>query len=810
MAGQSFLPIEVLDYVETHAPPEESLYGISQRELAKALGYHPCSMSRPLRDLVRSGLLTSRRGPVRDGVRKQIVYRLTEGGRARLSRETKHVPLLTGALPPPPNPFLGRKDELARLAEFASQGGSIMMIDGPPGMGKTALVSRHMRRVKRGRIPFWFTVRPASSPRQFVSALSHALSFLGTPQLAYYAQLPRAPNAREVADLISRALGDREIAVVVDDIQMAGPDMQRFIGDFVTDLVRHRKDQVYLVGQEMISIDSQSVPLSQMTVGGLDRSAAHDMTDRRGGLAERFESVYQSTLGSPLLLQLAVSNPGIEADAATLPSGVVGRLSMEDVRGLLPIALSNEPLPIAFVADSKSLPSSRLNEVIRMGILQKTLQGRIEILQVVRTALLSRVGPEDERAAHAVLADFYTGSHRPEAVRERFLHLVEGEFWKPASQLLVQQERALLGLGYSETLRGALRHLSTALPRGPSKVRALLAEATLLRHHSDFAEAINLLRRAIAEASDDPRVSCEALLTIVDHLIRLHQVDEAEKEFREAEKIGPISRRLRVYFLLSQARLLEARGESQLSRTRFQESFELGRRYKITDLALESIAAWSRLEELESGPDLAIKVVTDALPEARQAGRMDVVFNLRLVRSRAYFRLGQVELAESEMKLVRAEAESLGYLSPLAYALSGLAAAAFQGSRWTEGSSFAKQACILAERVGNDLVLGHTLALLCSSELRQAGAGGGPSLIQESIRHGERSVEVLARMPPSEALVLAHCYLTEAFLAAGNRPEAGRHYEVAVGTCDKMNLARLKDLVVTELGAKFDTLVSND
>src|SRR5580658_10197646 len=237
MAGQSYLPIEVLDYVDTHAPPEESPYGISQRELAKALGYHPCSMSRPLEELVRDGFLTSKRGPVRDGVRKQIVYRLTESGRSRLARETKHVPLLSGALPPPPNPFLGRKEELLQLADFARDANGVMLVDGPPGMGKTALVSRHIRRVKRGRIPFWFTVRRASSPRQFVTALSHALSFLGLPQLAYYSQLPRAPVAREVADLAARTLGDRELTVVIDDIQMAGPDLRLFLTQFVTDLV---------------------------------------------------------------------------------------------------------------------------------------------------------------------------------------------------------------------------------------------------------------------------------------------------------------------------------------------------------------------------------------------------------------------------------------------------------------------------------------------------------------------------------------------------------------------------------------------
>ena len=104
MGLQTYLPIEILDYVQTHEPAEDAAYGISQRELAKALGYHPCSMSRPLDQLVEEGLLNSRRGLVPDGRRKQLVYRLTPDGRTRLKRETREVPILSGELPRPPIP----------------------------------------------------------------------------------------------------------------------------------------------------------------------------------------------------------------------------------------------------------------------------------------------------------------------------------------------------------------------------------------------------------------------------------------------------------------------------------------------------------------------------------------------------------------------------------------------------------------------------------------------------------------------------------------------------------------------------------
>ncbi len=804
MGGQTYLPIEILDYVETHAPSEEAGgFGVTQRELAKALGYHPCSMSRPLADLVDEGKLTAKRASVRDGRRKQLTYRLTQQGRTHLRRETREVPLLSGEIPPPPHPFLGRKEELDTLASFSREGGSLTFVEGAPGMGKTALVSRHLRRARRDKMPFWFTVRPASSPRQFVSALSHALASLGAQQLAYYSQLPRSPVAREVADLVSRSLGDRSLATVVDDYQVAGTDMRRFLEEFSRVLLREKEHLVIIVGQESPKWEIPGVPLHTLAVGGLDRSSAHDLTDRQGGLADRFESVFQATLGSPLLLQLAVTNPDVEADAATLPAAVVRRLPIEEVRTILPIALANEPLPLTFVLEVMQLPLERANELTRTGIIHRTLQGRLEVLQVVRGALQGRVAPSDEREAHLQLATFYSRSRRAESVRERFLHLVAGESWKAAADLLEEQERTVLRLGFSETLRNALRHLASVLPQGAAKVKVLTVEAALLRAHSDYSEAIVSLRRAISESGEDLRTECECRLLVVDLLVRLRQLEEARSEFSVARQLGVTSGRLRAFFRLTEARITEGEGDSRGAQTKFEEAFGLARKSRSTDLALEAIAVWSRLAEVQSGPEFALKLIADALPEAREAGRLDIVFNLLLVRARAYARTGQTELAASEMRMIRAEAEALGYLNQLTYTLSGLATMATVSKNWPEVAAFASQAVSLAERLGNDLVLGHTLAILCSAEYRQAAEGGGQNLATEALSHGLRSAEILNRLPPSESLVLVHAYLTEVYSFLGNRIEATTHYEKALGLADKLQVGWLRESLVSEVGPRL-------
>ena len=802
---QTHLPIEILDYIQTHEPTEE-VYGISQGELARALGYHPCSMSRPLGALVATGYLASRRGLVRDGVRRQITYHLTPEGKQRLREETGDVPLLSGELPPPPNPFLGRKEELEQLAGFASGGASVTLVEGPAGMGKTALLSRFLRRSSHGRVPFWYTVRPASSARQFVTALAHALSFLGRPQMAYYAALPKPPLPRECADLAARALEGRTLAAVVDDAHLSGADLREFLQEFVSALTSRGRHQFYLTGQGALEFELSGLQVHRLPVRGLDRAAAYELTTRLGGPAEKFESVYQATVGSPLLLKLALARPEAAEGVLDLPSVVVGQLKPVELRAILPAAIANEPLPLPYLLEDRALTETRARELATIGILQFGLHDSVELLQTIKNAVRGRVEPGDERQAHRRLAKFYARSHRPETLRERFLHLVAGEEWKPAADLLESHERELLRLGYSDVLRGAIRTLVTALPQGPAKVRVYLTEATMLRQHADYNEAVLSYRRAIMHAPKDDRLRREALLGIVDLDLKLGQTELAQQEYAQSQRISASSRHLEALDVLTESRLSESKGQMAKAAAGYQRAFEMARRASSQDIAFESLASWSKFAELTSGPKVALDVVRAALPGARQSGRLDLVFNLRLVRARAYSDLGRHVEAEAEVEATRSEAEALGYLTQLTYALSGLAAVATERGQWGASATYARQAADLAERLGNNLVLGHTLATLCTTEFRQVVFGGSQQLMREALDHGRRSIEVLERIPPTDSLALAHAYLAEAYLFIKKNSDAIRHYDEAIRLAHDLGLNAIGERIAQELQTKVDAI----
>jgi len=670
-------------------------------------------------------------------------------------------------------------------------------VEGAPGMGKTALVSRHLRSIKAGRIPFWFAVREASSPRDLTLGLAHALAALGSPQLAYYAQLPRQPVGREVANLVARAVGDRQLVGVIDDVQFATADLRHFLEELVPGLIKDREDLLFLVGQQLPSFDWSDVPTQRLTIGGLDRAAAHDLTDRRGGLADRFEQVFQASLGSPLLLLLSVATPGVEATSTTLPAVVVGRLTEIEVRALLPIALANEPLPVSWISEAGGVAQATLGNFVQSGLLQKSAGGRVEMLQVVRSALLDRADASKERAAHRSLSAFYARSHRADALRERFLHLVAAEEWRASLQVLTRQQRALLSLGYSDHLRNALRRLTMGLPSGAGRIRALRAESSILHLHAQYAEAVLALRQAIAEAQGDERTTTECLLEMVEPQIRMRQIEEAARTLDSVRSSGSLTSRLQSMFLLDESRILEQHGELARAKDTCYASFQMARRFHHSDVALQSVANWTRLATYRGDQEAALATVDEMLPEARRATRMDIVFNLLQTRARAYAELGRVELAEEAMMEIKTESEALGYLGHLAYSLSGLSALAAEGGKWPEALAHAKQASSLAERLGHDSILAHTLAVMCWAERKQG-------LLEEARHHGERSLAVLARLPPSDTSVIAHSYLAEVFVAMKDLPRARTEYEEALRLARALGTDWLRASIEKEMATSLD------
>lgn len=115
-----------------------------------------------------------------------------------------------------------------------------------------------------------------------------------------------------------------------------------------------------------------------------------------------------------------------------------------------------------------------------------------------------------------------------------------------------------------------------------------------------------------------------------------------------------------------------------------------------------------------------------------------------------------------------------------------------EAGKWPEALAYAKQASSLAERLGNDGILAHTLALMSWAERKQG-------LLQEARQHGERSLAVHARLPPSDLAVIAHSYLALVYLDLQERDRAKAEYHEALRLAKTIGADWLHSIIEKEM-----------
>ncbi|HEV2449116.1 MAG TPA: hypothetical protein VGU43_01750, partial [Thermoplasmata archaeon] len=316
------------------------------------------------------------------------------------------------------------------------------------------------------------------------------------------------------------------------------------------------------------------------------------------------------------------------------------------------------------------------------------------------------------------------------------------------------------------------------------------------RIRSEYADAILSLQRAAAAAGDDDKLKAESLLSTIDLHCRLGKLDEAEAALRAAEEIPMNTRRLQLLDQLSKARVEEQKGNYAAAGTDYSEVFAQAKRSRVEDLALEALARWARVAPVGGDQEARSKLIEEGILEARNSGRVDILFALMSHRARMFIEARNLPAAEADLIKIRSECEALGYLSQLVYTLSGFVALCADTGRWAEMETYATETIETARRLGNELVVGHTLAVQCNGKLQQGDYPGAVSL-------GIQSVQVLERLPLSESLLFAHGTLADAYAEWGKQQEGLSHYDEAMRLADRFGFTAWKTTLMNEVGKKL-------
>ncbi|MCW2878386.1 MAG: ATPase-like protein [Sphaerisporangium sp.] len=315
-------------------------------------------------------------------------------------------------------PFVGRTAALAVLHEAAGQGRNLVLVTGPAGMGKTALLVKFAEEYGRNDI-LWGTCwgdAPALWP--WTQAV---------PQLK---ELARIEDRLELFDAISRCI--TKTVVILDDLQWSDPSSLALIRYLMG---APHLDRLLILGayrddESNADLAALSTAAQRLPLRGVARSEADELIDTAA--KPWADSIYERSGGNPFFLRelsQVVASGGADAGVPRAIREVVSRrlarLSGGCVRTLEAAAVAGpRPLPDV-LAEVLGVPPTQIAEHIEEAAGVLSLAGfehdlyresiyaslsasqRVELHHQIAQALLRRC----ERGAHvhpAELAGHFT------------------------------------------------------------------------------------------------------------------------------------------------------------------------------------------------------------------------------------------------------------------------------------------------------------------------------------------------------------------------------------------------------------------
>ena len=430
--------------------------------------------------------------------------------------------------------FVGRTSELRELErglrDAAAGFGSVMLVAGEPGIGKTALVQQleplarlHGMRMVWGRC--WPEAAPALWPwREVVAGL-------GEGELADAMGLPTGggPDARfRRFEAVARAVSRTSGVVVLDDLQWADPDtvdLLRFVGR------RARQLPVLLIGTyrdtepaaapQLASLLADVPALGQvLRLTGL---SAGEMTEMAAALQPRGDpsQLHRRSGGNPFFARALLADPvatggGVQA-AIRRRLDRLGREVAELVQVASVLGRDIAVLDVAAVADRGLLDAADALELaIEGGVLRRGAGDRLEFVHdIVREVAAASAAPAQLAHIH-----WRAGSHllntAPDELGRAAHHLrrgvAAGDRTLAGEASLAAGRRAAELLAFHE----AVVHLRAAVDLLPGRIDARLALGDALLRSGRWEEAADAHGTAFAQglAAGSPEDVARAALGI--------------------------------------------------------------------------------------------------------------------------------------------------------------------------------------------------------------------------------------------------------------------------------------------------------
>jgi DNA-binding CsgD family transcriptional regulator len=718
--------------------------------------------------------------------------------------------------------LVGRDQELARVLDVcraaASGHGSVLVVTGEPGIGKTSLLAA-------AGSDDWAAVSAlgveAESAVAFATLqgllwpLRDALVELEAGQEALLrGVLELGPTVEgsafavgaAVLALLSVASERRPLVLVVDDAQWADVASQEvlcFVGrrlehERIALVAAVREDEPCLLAEErgFARLPLRGIP-SEHALALLEASSPGPLSP------EVTERLLEACAGNPLgLVELpsALSEAqrrGEEPLPAALAAGPLVRrafaaraegLGVEARRALLVLAAAGEAEEALLVRAGVS--GEALHEAEASGLVVRR-GGTVEFRHpLVQSGVYGAASPPERREAHKTLARVTRGAHRTWHLAEA----AEGHDEQVAQEL--EAAAAEAGLAGGVAVQGQALERAAALTAEPEvRARRLLAAAAAWRRAGRLEHASALLDHALF-ATSDGRLRAEIQLERGRMLMRQYAYREARELLAaEAERAAPAHPDVAARLYADAALVADVDPDGPPAVPLAERSLELahGRGDRVELEALNALVV--ARTSMPAPPDEQV----DAL--VSRAVALLELSELRAGSEEAHwiaYVLAELERDEDGRRLsdlALSEARSAGDVWSLCFGLYARAELELVGGRVDVARTWAGEAIPLAEQIGEAWRTGEANAVLAEVEASRGNVAG--------VERGE----AIAREVPRywNPLSAAHWELVHGRgrLAVGDFEEAARHLETAWQTLSARASRTWFHLVPLDLGEAY-------
>jgi ATP/maltotriose-dependent transcriptional regulator MalT len=683
----------------------------------------------------------------------------------------------------------------ALLSALREGEGSTLILEGEPGIGKTALLrygeaqAKSLKRLSaRGvesemELPFSglaAVARPILSyceciPDPQAAALRSALA-LGPPVAA-----DLFTTAAATMSLLAAAAEDEPILVVIDDVHWLDAASARCL---IFAARRLRGEAVaFLIATRPGNYGFDASCLQVKTVPPLETASAERLLEAQGAMAaEVREAILASAEGNPLAIveipQLLTAEQllGRAALSDPLPPGRPITETFAAVTRQLPPARRRALLIAAAASPQRSdltraalpllgLRATELDAAEEVGIIEQGSELRFRH-PLLRSVLYHGAARAERREAHRALAAV---SEEGSAERAWHLALAASGPDDDAANALSEAADEARARNAHEAAGRATEHAARLTRDEHERDRRLIAAAKDFQLAAQVERAEQLLVEAAAGPSDAALHAEIQLLRGRGRLLHGSPVDASALLQSEAEHFAKDVPAQSSLMLAEATAALTIAGQVDEAVIAAKRSLELAERSR--DQVAEFVATLTLAEALnlrgETVRSDELFARCDELPLATEPLGASM---LQQARANWFFIVGEHEKARTAIGALIAAARARNAPALLPFPLASLAEADFRAGRWIAAYAEATEALALAEETHETIHIAFVLTIMARLEALRGAAA-------ESRGHIERARSIQARLGCDAILVYAKAILALLELSLGNFEAAIVHGE---------------------------------